>query len=171
MVGKKQFQNNETVLTTDVQGKYLTFKLNSEEYGLEVLRVKEIIGIMKITTIPQTPSYVKGVINLRGKVIPVIDLRLKLGMNETDYNRNTCIIVVDINENGSNVHVGFIVDSVSEVINIVREDYEPAPKFGFNINSDFIIGMVKSQDKVRTLLNIEKILKDDSISTMIETVA
>lgn len=140
----------------DLSGKYLTFVLGKEEYGLEILAVREIIGIMDITEVPQTPSFVTGAINLRGKVIPVINLRIKFGMAETDYTKETCIIVVE----ADNVLIGIIVDTVSEVIDITDNDIEPAPSFGSRIKFDFILGMGKVKDKVKILLDIEKVLSD-----------
>ena len=121
------------------EGKYLTFELDDEEYGLEIFKVKEIIGIMNITTIPQTPEYVNGVLNLRGKVIPVIDLRLKFNMAFRKYDDRTCIIVVDIIEkSGRNVMMGVIVDSVSEVLNVRAEEIDDTPMFGVRLNTEFI---------------------------------
>ena len=144
-------------------GKYLTFGLGGEEYGLEILKVKEIIGIMNITSIPQTPKYVKGVINLRGKVIPVIDLRLKFAMDYLEYNERTCIIVVDImNAAGSKVIMGIVVDSVSEVLNIKADEIESTPTFGFKLNTDYILGMAKVKGSVKILLDIDKVLTSDA---------
>jgi purine-binding chemotaxis protein CheW len=143
------------------EGKYLTFSLGGEEYGLEILKVKEIIGIMNITSVPQTPRYVKGVINLRGKVIPVIDLRLKFGMELLEYNERTCIIVVDIVTAGTKVIMGIVVDSVSEVLNIKAEEIEDTPTFGVKMNTDFILGMAKVKGTVKMLLDIDQILTMD----------
>jgi len=144
------------------EGKYLTFGLGGEEYGLEILKVKEIIGIMNITAVPQTPKYVKGVINLRGKVIPVIDLRLKFGMENLEYNERTCIIVVDIESRGlSKVIMGIVVDSVSEVLNIKGEEIEATPTFGVSLNTDYILGMAKVKGTVKILLDIDKVLTMD----------
>lgn len=145
-------------------GKYLTFQLAGEEYGLEILRVKEIIGMMDITSLPRTPGFVKGVINLRGKVITVIDLRLKFGLIEAEYTEKSCIIVVEIFEGGDNVQLGIIVDSVSEVLNVVVEDLEETPSFGVSLDTEFILGMAKSEDKVRTLLDIGKVLSAQEVS-------
>ncbi len=146
------------------EGKYLTFGLGSEEYGLEILKVKEIIGIMNITAVPQTPKYVKGVINLRGKVIPVIDLRLKFGMDVIEYNDRTCIIVVDIVGNaGKKTVMGIVVDSVSEVLNIKSEEIEDTPTFGVRLDTDYILGMAKVKGGVKILLDISKVLTTDVI--------
>ncbi|HPL63823.1 MAG: chemotaxis protein CheW [Syntrophales bacterium] len=161
--------SSEAVETTSVrakdatrEGKYLTFGLGGEEYGLEILKVKEIIGIMNITSVPQTPKYVKGVINLRGKVIPVIDLRLKFGMEHLEYNERTCIIVVDIESAGrSKVIMGIVVDSVSEVLNIKGEEIEATPTFGVSLNTNYILGMAKVKGTVKILLDIDKVLTTD----------
>jgi purine-binding chemotaxis protein CheW len=146
------------------EGKYLTFGLGSEEYGLEILKVKEIIGIMNITAVPQTPKYVKGVINLRGKVIPVLDLRRKFGMDTIEYNDRTCIIVVDIaSTSGKKTVMGIIVDSVSEVLNIKSEEIEDTPTFGVKLETDYILGMAKVKGGVKILLEIDKVLTTDVI--------
>ncbi|RKY89603.1 chemotaxis protein CheW [candidate division KSB1 bacterium] len=147
----------EEVSQTKVKaGKYLTFTLQNEEYGFEILKVKEIIGIMNITHVPQTPPFVKGVINLRGKVIPVIDLRLKFGLEEAEYTSETCIIVVDI----KNTLVGIIVDSVSEVLDTTEKDLEPPPDFGASVDTSYILALAKGKGKVKILLDIDKVLTD-----------
>lgn len=122
----------------DREGKYLTFSLAGEEYGIGILKVKEIIGMMPITTVPRTPPFVKGVINLRGKVIPVVDLRLKFGMEEMAYAERTCIIVVEIRGEGGSVLIGIVVDSVSEVLNIKGGDIEETPALGTKLNTDYL---------------------------------
>jgi purine-binding chemotaxis protein CheW len=134
-------------------GKYLTFKLADEEYGLEILKVREINGLMDITAVPQMPSYMKGVINLRGKVIPVVDLRLKFGFDEIDHTEQTCIIVVDVGR-----EIGIIVDTVSEVLDIAGKDIEPPPSMGGAADTSFILGMGKAGDEVKILLDIDKVL-------------
>lgn len=134
-------------------GKYLTFLLAGEEYGLEILKVREIIGILDVTKVPQTPDFVKGVVNLRGKVIPVIDLRLQFGLPQPEYNEQTCIIVVDVG-----IMMGIIVDTVQEVHNISARDIEPTPQISNQVNIDFLLGMGKVNDDVMILLDIEKIL-------------
>ncbi|HLG29661.1 MAG TPA: chemotaxis protein CheW [Candidatus Brocadiales bacterium] len=142
-----------------VKGKYLTFVLCGEEYGVEVLKVREINGLMDITTVPQMPNYMKGVINLRGKVIPVIDLRLKFGLPEAEYTKETCIIVVDV----KNALVGIVVDTVSEVVDVNAEDVEPAPRMGQHVNTGFILGLAKIKGKVKILLDIDKVLHVDEL--------
>jgi len=141
------------------EGKFLTFELGSEEYGVEILKVKEIIGIMNITTVPQTPDYMKGVINLRGKVIPVIDLRLKFSMEEEAHTQETCIIVVEVNY----TLIGIVVDRVSEVLEIKKEEIEAAPSFGQAIDTKFIMGLGKAKGKIIILLDIEKVMSSEEL--------
>ena len=149
------------------EGKYLTFELDAEEYGLEILKVKEIIGIMNITSVPQTPDYVKGVINLRGKVIPVIDLRLKFIMEPLEYSERTCIIIVDIaGTSGKKVMVGIVVDSVSEVLNIKGDEIEDAPSFGSRLNTEYILGMAKVKGGVKILLDIDQVLNAEELNIL-----
>ncbi len=133
---------------TEKEGKYLTFALGPEEYGLEILKVREIIGYMDITAVPQTPDDVKGVINLRGQVIPVIDLRAKFGMPAAETTDQTCIIVVEIEQNDRKFSTGIVVDHVQEVLDIAGADIEDAPKFDTNVATDFILGMGKIGDSV-----------------------
>lgn len=140
------------------EGKYLTFTLGGEDYGIGILKVKEIIGILPITTVPQTPIYMKGVINLRGKVIPIVDLRLKFGMPEAEHTDKTCIIVVEIAKEDRTVMIGALVDSVSEVLNIKGGDIEDSPNFGSRLNTDYILGMAKINSGVKILLDIDKVL-------------
>ena len=135
-------------------GKYLTFFLSEEEYGIEILKVHEIIGQHPITRVPQTQKYLKGVINLRGKVIPIVDARLKFGMAAVEDTNETCIIVVNIR----GTEVGIVVDRVSEVVDISNEDTEPAPSFGTGCNTDYILGIGKVQNRVMILLNIDRVL-------------
>jgi purine-binding chemotaxis protein CheW len=156
--------NQSVMETLEREGKYLTFNLANEEYGIGILKVKEIIGMMTITPVPQTPSFVKGVINLRGKVIPVIDLRLKFGMEEIDYNERTSIIVVEVRGGTGTVQIGIVVDSVSEVVNIKSEDIENTPTFGTRLDTDYILGMAKLGGGVKILLDIDQVLTDEEIS-------
>jgi purine-binding chemotaxis protein CheW len=148
------------------EGKYLTFTLSDEEYGIGILKIKEIIGMMPITTVPQTPEFVKGVINLRGKVIPVIDLRLRFGMESMDYTDRTCIIVVEIQGTIETVQIGIVVDSVSEVLNIKREEVEDTPTFGARLNTDYILGMAKMEGGVKILLDIDRVLKAEEVELL-----
>ncbi|ODS34207.1 MAG: purine binding chemotaxis protein [Candidatus Scalindua rubra] len=146
--------------------KFLTFSLGKEEYGVEILKVREIIGIMDITTVPQSPDYMKGVINLRGKVIPIIDLRLKFSMPEAELTQETCIIVVEVN----NTLIGVIVDSVSEVMDIKSEEIEETPNFGHGIDTNFIKGLGKTKGKIVILLDIAKVLSSVELE-MVEEIA
>jgi purine-binding chemotaxis protein CheW len=151
---------------TALAGKYLTFKLVNEEYGLEILKVREIIGMMAITKVPRTPVFVRGVINLRGKIIPVIDLRRKFGMENVADTEETCIIVVDVSKGADKLQIGILVDSVSEVLDIKGEDIEDAPSFGTNLDTDFIMGMAKAKGTVKILLNIEKVLSSNELEAL-----
>jgi len=155
------------------EGKYLTFTLANEEYGIGILKIKEIIGMMPITPVPQTPEFVKGVINLRGKVIPVrgkvipvVDLRLRFGMEEIEYTERTCIIVVEIAGQAGTVLIGIVVDSVSEVLNIKGEDIEDTPTFGTKLNTDYILGMAKMEGGVKILLDIDRVLSEKEITVL-----
>lgn len=139
--------------TRGLGGKYLTFLLAGEEYGVEILKVREIIGIMDIAKVPQTQDFVRGVVNLRGKVIPVIDLRLQFGLPRTEDDEQTCIIVVDVG-----MLMGIIVDTVQEVHDIPAADIEPSPQLGASVDATFILGMGKVQDDVKILLDIDKVL-------------
>ncbi|MDH5678037.1 MAG: chemotaxis protein CheW [Nitrospinota bacterium] len=143
----------------DLEGKYLTFVLGREEYAFEIKKVMEIIGIMDVTRVPKAPKFIKGVINLRGKVIPIVDLRTKFRMHTIDYTKETCIVVVETSE----MVVGVIVDSVSEVIDINMEDIESSPAFGEEIDVRYILGMAKVNDEVKILINIDKVLSQDEL--------
>jgi purine-binding chemotaxis protein CheW len=147
----------------DKEGKYLTFSLANEEYGIGILKIKEIIGMMPITTVPQTPKFVKGVINLRGKVIPVLDLRRRFGLEPMNYTERTCIIVVEITGTGGKIMIGVVVDSVSEVLNIKADVIEETPTFGTKLNTDYILGMAKIGKGVKILLDIDRVLTADDI--------
>ncbi|MBA3015652.1 MAG: chemotaxis protein CheW [Proteobacteria bacterium] len=139
-------------------GKYLTFGLGTEEYGIVITKVREIIGIMEITAVPHTPDFIKGVINLRGRVIPILELRMKFGMELKEYDERTCIIVVDVPGPSGMVQVGMLVDSVSEVVNIADQDIEPPPDFGVATESDNIIGMGKIKGKLKILLDVDQVI-------------
>jgi purine-binding chemotaxis protein CheW len=148
------------------EGKYLTFALANEEYGLEILKVREIIGYIEVTAVPQTPSYIKGVVNLRGQVIPVIDLRSKFGMATAQVTDETCIIVVEITQSGRKFNTGIVVDRVQEVLDIAGQDIEDAPQFGSSVKTDFILGMGKIGDRVKILLDIDKVLGGSDIGSL-----
>lgn len=147
--------------------KYLMFFLNKEYYGIPILKVNEIIGLMDITPIPRTPSYMKGIINLRGKIIPVMDLRLKFNMDERAYDEQTCIIIVEIYENNCKNFVGVVVDKVAEVVNISKADMELPPQYGQEVETGFLSGIGKVKDKVVMLLDIETIINCQEIVKLI----
>jgi purine-binding chemotaxis protein CheW len=147
-------------------GKYLTFSLAPEEYGIPILKVKEIIGMMPITSVPRVADFIKGVINLRGKVIPVVDLRLKFGLEEIDYTERTCIIVVEISGASGTLSTGVIVDAVSEVIAIKDEDIEDTPEFGTTLDTDFISGMAQKDGGIKILLDIDSVVTPNERATL-----
>ena len=170
-VKKKKTELAETLdqavnVIADREGKYLTFTLDNEDHGIGILKIKEIIGMMPVTPVPQTPEFVKGVINLRGKVIPVVDLRLKFSMEEIDYTERTCIIVVEIAAQDGTVQIGIVVDSVSEVLNIKGDDIEDTPTFGTKLNTDFILGMAKMGGGVKILLDIDRVLSAEEVEAL-----
>lgn len=148
--------------------KYLTFTLGAEEYGVEILKVREIIGYMDITAVPQTPHYVKGVVNLRGQVIPVVDLRAKFGMETTEVTDETCIIVVEIAHETRKLSTGIVVDRVREVLDIRAEAIEEPPAFDASVNTDFILGMGKVGDAVKILLDIDKVLVREELAATLD---
>ena len=142
----------------DLSGKYLTFILANEEFGVEILKVREIIGIMDVTKVPQTSAFVEGVVNLRGKVVPVVNLRSKFGMPISPYDEQTCIIVVDVGTD-----MGIIVDTVQEVHDIGGRNIEPPPSLGSNVDTNFILGMGKVGDTVKILLDIDTVLNSEEL--------
>ncbi len=150
----------------DREGKYLTFSLGGEEYGIGILRVKEIIGMMPITTVPQTPNFVKGVINLRGKVIPVMDLRRKFGMEAAETTGRACIVVIEVGDPDRPILTGMVVDAVSEVLNIKAADLEEVPAFGAELDTDYILAMAKMNGRVKILLDIRKVLGTETVPNL-----
>ena len=146
--------------------KYLTVTLENESYGMAVLKVREIIRLQKITPVPQMPSYVKGVINLRGRVIPIVDLRLKFGL-KAEIAERTCIVVVQVNMvSGQTVQMGLIVDSVEEVVTLGADEIEPTPEFGTRIDTTYLLGMAKVKGQVKTLLDIDRVVAQEAIERM-----
>ena len=143
-------------------GKYLTFILAGEEYGIEILKVHEIIGMMPITRVPRTPDVIRGVINLRGKVIPIVDLRRRFELDALSGAEATCIIVVQV----GGVQTGLVVDSVSEVMDIRGEDVEDAPSFGVDVHTEYLLGIAKSNGRVRLLLAIDRVLTSDDVKAL-----
>jgi len=152
--------------------KFLSFHIGDEEYGVEILKVREIIGIIDITPLPKTPDYVKGVINLRGKIIPVIELRRKFCLPSVDFTEATCVIVVEVEDadSGDEFQMGVIVDTVSEVLDIPPDQIEPAPRFGQQMATDFILGMGKIRDKVVILLEINRIMTSQDLAALPDAV-
>jgi len=151
-----------------IAGIYLTFTIGKEFYGIPVLKVKDIIGMVEITEVPRTPEFIKGVINLRGKIIPIMDLRLKFELEEIPYTERTVIIVLEIQVKDEKRLMAVVVDTVSEVINISENNIEPPPQYGVSIESDFIMGMAKVKEKVAMLLNIEKVLNAQELADLAE---
>lgn len=155
---------NEAAAQADARaGKYLTFQLGSEEFGVRVLKVREIMGIQDITAVPQTPGHVKGVINLRGKVIPVIDLRLKFGLPGAEYTQRTCIIVAQVQGESGLILMGVIVDGVSEVLNLTGAEIEDTPDFGEDAAGQYLLGMAKVKGKVKILLDFDRVLSSQEL--------
>lgn len=158
--------NTNDTLFSKSGGKLLTFFLGSREYGIQILEAREVVGMQNIDPVPRTPVFMKGVINLRGKIVPVIDLRLKFGMESAEYTNETCIIVVDL----AGIFTGIIVDRLAGVITIDREHYEVAPKLGHNINAEFVAGMVKLDERVIIVLRLENVLDNSELSLLKEAV-
>lgn len=148
-------------LVESLSGKYMTFKLAREEYGLEILKVREIIGLMDITRVPRTADFIRGVINLRGKVHPVVDLRLKFGMELAEATDQTVIIVVQFSAEDQDITMGILVDEVVEVLDIPPDQIEPPPNFGNGADTEFILGVGKSDKRVIFLLDIGRVLTSD----------
>jgi purine-binding chemotaxis protein CheW len=153
----------------DLAEKFLTFELIEEEYGIEILKVREIIGLLSITPVPRTPVYVRGVINLRGKVIPVVDLKLKFGMDRSEDTRETCIIVVEVAHGDDKILTGILVDRVREVLDIKSENIEDAPEMGDGIETEFIKGMGKTGERVSILLDIDGVLNSGELDQLRKT--
>jgi purine-binding chemotaxis protein CheW len=151
------------VSESSLTGKYLTVGLANEAYGIAVLKVREIIRMLKITPVPQLPPYVKGVINLRGRVIPVVDLRVKFGL-PAEFTERTCVVVVQVRPpSGQPVQMGLIVDCVEEVIHLSSEEIEPTPEFGCKIDTSYLLGLAKVKGQVKTLLDIDRVVAPDAI--------
>ena len=144
---------------------YLTFKLDEEIFAVDVAKVREILEFTTITKVPQTPGFMRGVINLRGSVVPVMDMRLKFGMPETEKTVNTCIIVVEVNHEGETIIIGALADSVQEVFELEPEQVEPAPRIGTKLNTDFILGMGKHDGQFIMILDIDCTFTSEDIAT------
>lgn len=144
-------------------GKFLTFLLGEEVYGIPIKKAREIIGMMEITHIPRTQKYIKGVINLRGKILPIIDLRLKFGLEAKDYNERTCVIVIEVDSKDNKRQVGIIVDAVYEVLNFQKNDIDVSPEYDAPLQREFLLGLGKMKDRVVMILNIEEILNHEEL--------
>jgi len=155
-------KENQSIKVDSRAGKYLTFFLASEEYGVEILKVQEIIGRMPITPVPLTSRYILGVINLRGKIHPIMDLKIKFGMDHTEITDETCIIVIRT----TSLMMGILVDKVSEVVNVASDDIEDTPSFGADVNPEYLLGVGKTGGRVRLLLDIEKVINATDIINM-----
>ena len=154
----------------DTDQKLLTFSLSSEAYGVSILKIREIIGMMDITPVPKTPDFIKGVINLRGKIIPVMDLRLKFGMEAQDYNDRTCIIVAEIEIKGVQKLLGVVVDMVSEVVTISDDQIEPPPEYGTSVEHNSILGIGKIKERVVIILDINEVFQGEEVAKMLDSV-
>ena len=163
---EKPLNDSGTDSTRDIAGKYLTFLLDEEEYGLEIIKVQEIIGLMAITKVPRVPTYMRGVINLRGRIIPTVDLRAKFDIEKAEDTEKTCIIVVEIMSPKGKVNVGIIVDQVAEVLDVAANEIDFAPEFGTNLHTDFILGVGIVKGQVKILLDIDKVLSTEEKQTI-----
>ncbi len=152
--------SNAVSLPKEEIKQYLTFWLNGQEYGLDLLRVREIRGFTAITTIPNMPAHIKGVMNLRGTVLPVVDLRLKFSMPEKPYTKFTVIIIAKSGEK----NVGLVVDSVSDVLSIPTQEINAPPDFGFAVDRNFILGLLKASDRLSILLDLDKLLSESEVT-------
>jgi len=156
--------------TAALAGKYLTVVLDNEAYGIAVLKVREIIRMQKITPVPQMPGFVKGVINLRGRVIPVVDLRVKFGL-KAEFAERTCIVVVQVKlPSNQVVQMGLIVDSVEEVVTLTNDEIEPTPDFGTKVDTTYLLGMAKVKGQVKTLLDIDRVVAPETVQAIVQSV-
>lgn len=172
MSATSTLQPTPSSATNNLGGKYLTFALGRESYGVQVLKVREIIRMVDITPIPQTPPYIKGVMNLRGKIIPVADLRLKFALSNAENTENTCIVVVQVmSAEAAPLPIGLVVDGVEEVVNIATSDIEETPDFGDAIETHYILGIAKIRGAVKTLLDIDKVVAADSLERLHQAAA
>lgn len=162
-------KNTTALAITEAPAQYLTFSLGGEMFGLGILNVKEIIEYGNLTEIPMMPAFIRGVINLRGSVVPVIDLAARFGGQPTTVGRRTCIVIIEVPDEDARHDIGIIVDAVSEVLEIPGEEIEPAPSFGAKIRADFIFGMGKVNGKFVILLNIDKVLSVEEIAMLTST--
>jgi purine-binding chemotaxis protein CheW len=153
--------------TTSFVGKYLTFLLGRESYGVSVLKVREIIRLCPVTPVPQMPDFVKGVVNLRGKIVPLVDLRLKFGLPLVAEHERSCIVVVEVQPSvGGKLNLGILVDGVEEVANLTSAELEPTPDFGSSLSTECILGMAKIKGVVKTLLDIDRVVTAKTLKEM-----
>jgi purine-binding chemotaxis protein CheW len=155
-----------SVDTITVAAQYLTFKLREEVFAIEISKVREVLEYTSVTKVPRTPNFMSGVINLRGNVVPVIDLNLKFGMTQTEKTIDTCIIIVEISVDGETVVLGALADSVQEVIDMEPESIEPTPKIGTSLNIEFLQGMGKKDDHFMMILDIDKVFSTEDIEAV-----
>ena len=148
---------------------YLTFKLDEEVFAVDISKVREVLDFTTVTSVPQTPDFMRGVINLRGGVVPVVDLRLKFGLPETEATVNTCIIITEVNIGDETTVIGALADSVQEVMDLEAGEIEPAPKIGTQLNTEFLRGMGKKNDEFILILDIDKVFSSDEISMVLST--
>ena len=156
----------ETVIKTE--SKYLSFRLGNETYAIEILKVREIIGLLDITAVPKTANHIRGVVNLRGKIVPVLDMRAKFGLPAVEARRENCIITVMAEAAAGPLLVGILVDSVSEVMSVAGEDLEPVPALGHDMRLDFVLGLAKTQGKVSILLDIDRVIQAADTVSLLE---
>jgi chemotaxis signal transduction protein len=149
----------------NLEGKYLTFRLDDQDFGIDILRIKEIIGMMPIRSMPQSPPFIRGVVNLRGEVIPVMDLRARFGMEEKEYSERTCIIILDVGNGAGTSRIGVIVDSVSEVVEMKASDIEDPPRLGDSSKTRYILGMAKQESRVKILLDMDQVVSRENVQT------
>ena len=153
-----------TTSTTTEATQYLTYKLGEEIFALDISKVREVLDYTTITKVPRTPDFMRGVINLRGSVVPVVDMRLKLGMTETQRTVNTCIIITDVTVDGDAVTLGALADSVQEVMDLEPDHIEPAPRIGTKLKTDFIRGMGKQGDRFVMILDVDKVFSAEELA-------
>ncbi|MCX6345226.1 MAG: chemotaxis protein CheW [Armatimonadetes bacterium] len=156
-------------LTNQDSDQYLTFTLGEEGFAIEISKIREVLDFTDLTTVPRTPDYMRGVINLRGNVVPIVDLRLQLGMSAVEKTVDTCIVIVEVDMGADMLHVGMLADSVQEVVDIDHSQIEPAPKMGTRLNTEFIRGMAKRDDKFSIILDIDKVLSGEELAAMMDT--
>ncbi len=157
-----------SALSADGTRQYLTFQLGEEVFAIDVANVREILEFNSVTRVPRSPEYMRGVINLRGSVVPVFDMRLKFGMSTTEKTINTCIVVVEVSYEGEDIIIGALVDSVQEVFELEANQIEPAPKIGTHLRTEFIKGMGKRDERFIIILDIDKVFSAEEITSVQE---